>query len=71
MSEFEATFARLECFTQTFDSKEQRAKRFLEGLQPGLKMKVMACWCHIVAEMVEMASRFEDKYKKFMVSCPK
>lgn len=43
VGEYEATC--LEQFTQTFDSDEQRAKRFLEGLQPGLRLKVMACRC--------------------------
>ena len=34
-------------------------------------MKVMACRCQIVAEMVEMAPHFEDEYKKFMENRPK
>ena len=63
VAEYKATFARLERFAQTFDSEERRAKRFLEGLQPGLKMKVMACQCQILQEMVDMASRFKDEYK--------
>ena len=45
VSEYEAAFACLERFAQVFDSKEQRAKRFLEGIQSGLKLKVMACQC--------------------------
>ena len=34
-------------------------------------MNVMACQCQIVIEMVEMASHFNDEYKKFTDSRPK
>ena len=71
VSESEATFACLEQFAQTFDSEEQRAERFLECLQSGLRLKVMACRCQTMAKMVEMASRFEDEYKKFLEDHPK
>ena len=63
VSEYEAAFAQLEHFAQVFNSEERRVKRFLEGLQFRLKLKVMACQCQTVAEMVEMASHFEDEYK--------
>lgn len=71
VGENEAAFAHLEWFAQTFDSKERRAKRFLEDLQPELRLKVMVCRCQTVAEMDEMASRFEDEYKKYMEDHPK
>ena len=41
VAEYEATFAWLERFAQAFDSEERRANRFLEGLQPNLRVKVM------------------------------
>ena len=52
VAEYEASFARLERFAQAFDSKERRAKRFLEGHQPSLGVKVMGCRCVTVAEVV-------------------
>ena len=45
VAEYEAKFARLERLAQVFDTEERRMKRFLEGLQPGLKLKVMGCRC--------------------------
>ena len=42
VAKYEAAFARLEHFAQVFDAEEWWAKRFKEGLQPGLKLKVMA-----------------------------
>ena len=41
--EYEAMFARLEWFAQAFDSEERQVNRFLEGLQPSLRVKVMGC----------------------------
>ena len=41
MVEYEATFAQLERFAQAFDTEERWANRFLEGLQPSLRVKVM------------------------------
>ena len=58
-------------FAQVFDSEELQAKRFMEGLQPRLKLKVMAYRCQTIVEMVEMASRFEDEYKQYMEGRPK
>ena len=71
VSEYEAAFAHLERFAQVFNTEERQAKRFLEDLQSGLKLKVMACWCQTVAEMVDMASHFEDEYKQYMEGRPK
>ena len=66
VAEYEASFARLERFAQAFDSEERRAERFLEGLQPSLRVKVMDCRCTTVAEMVQMASRFEEEYNQYV-----
>ena len=56
----------MERFAQAFDSKERRANRFLEGLQPSLRVKVMGCRCTTVTDMVQMASRFEEEYQQFV-----
>ena len=63
VAEYEATFARLERFAQAFDSEERRVNRYLEGLQPSLRVKVMGCRCMMVADMVHMASHFEEEYQ--------
>ena len=41
VAEYEAFFVRLKRFAQAFDSEERQAERFLEGLQPSLRVKVM------------------------------
>ena len=66
VAEYEAAFARLERFTQAFDSEEKQVNRFLEGLQLSLRVKVMGCRCTTVADMVQMASHFEDEYQQYL-----
>ena len=66
VAEYEATFAWLERFAQAFDSEERWANRFLEGLQPSLRVKLMGCRCMTIADMVQMASRFEEEYQQFV-----
>ena len=65
VAEYEATFASLERFAQAFDSEERRANKFLEGLQRSLRVKVMGCRCTMIADMVQMASHFEEEYQQF------
>ena len=66
VAEYEATFAWLERFAQVFDSEERWANRFLKGLQPILRVKVMGCQCMTVADMVQMASHFEEGYQQYL-----
>ena len=68
VAEYEATFSRLEQFRQSFDSEKRRAKRFVEGLNPGLRMKVMGYQCRILLDAVDLAVRFEDEYKQYIES---
>ena len=68
MAEYEATFSRLEQFVQAFDSEERRAKRFIEGLHSGLRLKVMGYRCWTLLDEVDLASRFKDEHKRYMES---
>ena len=52
VAEYEASFARLERFAQAFDTEERRAERFLEDLQPSLRVRVMGCRCTMIVEVV-------------------
>ena len=69
--EYEATFSRLERFTQSLDIEECRAKRFVEGLNPVLRLKVMGYRCWTLLDVVDWAFRFEDEHKRYIESQPK
>ena len=43
--EYEAAFTRLEQFAQVFDTEKCRAKRFVEGLNPALRSRVLGYRC--------------------------
>ena len=42
--------------------------RFVEGLNPGLKLKVMGYQCQTLLDAVDLAARFEDEYKEYLES---
>ena len=41
VAEYEAAFTRLEQFAQVFDTEKRRAKKFMEGLVPVLRSRVL------------------------------
>ena len=71
MAEYKATFSHLEHFSQAFDLDERRAKRFVEGLQPGLRRNVMGYKCWTLRDAVDLAFCFEEDYKQFKDGQPK
>ena len=45
VAEYKAAFTQLEQFAQVFDTEKHRAKRFVEGLTPTLRSRVLGYQC--------------------------
>ena len=71
VAEYEATFSRLERFVQSFDTEQRKAKRFVEGLNQGLRLRVMGYRCQTLPDAVDLAAHFENEHKRHMESQPK
>ena len=71
VAEYEAAFTWLEQFAQVFDSERCRAKKFVEGLVPALRSRVLGFRCPTLADAVELAARYEDDRKLFLEEHPK
>ena len=71
MAEYEVAFTRLEQFAQTFDTEKQRAKRFVEGLNPTLRSRVLGYRCPTLVDAVDLAAWYEDDRKLIQEECPK
>ena len=60
VAEYEVAFSRLEQFAQVFDTEKRRAKRFVEGLTPALRSRILGNWCSTLADVVDLSVRYED-----------
>ena len=66
VTEYESAFTRLEQFAQVFDTEKRQAKRFVEGLNPALRSRVLGYRCPTLVDAVELAALYEDDHKLFL-----